>query len=79
MTDSIDITTSLSDENNKLAQNIMGKFLYYAWAVDLTMLVTLSALALMLTKGTKQTMNDAINFFELLCHKPRHCHLVHRF
>jgi hypothetical protein len=62
MTDPVDQTAPLSDQNNKLLQKITGKFLFYAQAVDLTMLVTLSALALMQTKGTEQTMNDTVKF-----------------
>jgi hypothetical protein len=62
MTDPTDITAPLSNENNKLQHKITGKFLYYAQAVDLTMLVTQSVLVLMWTKGTKQTMNDTIKF-----------------
>jgi hypothetical protein len=53
MTDPVDITAPWSDENNKLLQKITGKFLYCAQTVDLTMLVTLSALVSMQTKGPK--------------------------
>jgi hypothetical protein len=42
-----DPTAPLSNKNNKLLQKITDQFLCYAWAVDLTMLVTLSALVLM--------------------------------
>jgi hypothetical protein len=62
MTDPTDTTAPLSDEKSKLLQKITGKFLYYAWAMDPTMLVTLSALVSMQTKGTKLTMVDTIKF-----------------
>jgi hypothetical protein len=41
---------------------ITGKFLYYARAVDPTMLVALSSLASQQTKGTERTAEDAIKF-----------------
>jgi hypothetical protein len=41
LTDPIDTTEPLSAVQNALLQNITGIFLYYAWAVDPTMLVTL--------------------------------------
>jgi hypothetical protein len=43
-------------------QQITGKFLYYSRAVDPTMNVTLSTLALQQTKATDQTEKDSIKF-----------------
>jgi hypothetical protein len=62
LTDPIDTTAPLMASQNTLLQKITGKFLYYARAVDPTMLVTLRALASQQTKGTEQTMDDAIKF-----------------
>jgi hypothetical protein len=62
LTDPIDTTAPLTESSNALLQKITGKFLYYACAVDPTMLVTLSALASQQTKGTERTMDNAIKF-----------------
>ena len=52
-------TTPLLDAaNNKTTQEIIGTLLYYACAVNPTLLVALSTLATQQTKGTKQTMKD---------------------
>jgi hypothetical protein len=53
LTDPIDTTAPLTASQNTLLQKITGKFLYYARAVNLTMLVTLSTLASQQTKGTE--------------------------
>jgi hypothetical protein len=70
MTDPVDLTAPLSEQNNKLLQKITGKFLFYVRAVDPTMLVTLSALASKQTKGTEQTMTDAVKFLNYCATHP---------
>jgi hypothetical protein len=62
LTDPIDTAAPLTESQNTLLQKITGKNLYFARAVDPTMLVTLSALASQQTKGTEHTMDDAIKF-----------------
>ena len=60
MTDPLD-TSPLLDKSGVLwLQRITGTFLYYARAVDPTMLVTLSALASEQAKGTERTAQDAV-------------------
>jgi hypothetical protein len=70
LTDPIDTKAPLTESSNALLQKITGKILYYARAVDLTMLVTLSALASQQTKGTERTMNDAIKFLNYCATHP---------
>jgi hypothetical protein len=70
LTDPIDTTAPLTVSQNTLLQKISGKFLYYAQAVDLTILVTLSALASQQTKGTETTMDNAIKFFNYCATHP---------
>jgi hypothetical protein len=62
LTDPADTSPLLDAEGNKQLQQLTGKFLYYAWAVDNIMLVALSALALQQTKGTTKTAAAAIKF-----------------
>jgi hypothetical protein len=62
LTDPTDDSPLLDDDGNKQLQRLTGKFLYYARAVDNTMLVALSALALQQTKGTAKTATAAIKF-----------------
>jgi hypothetical protein len=70
LTDPIDTTAPLSAVQNTLLQKITGKFLYYARAVDPTMLVTLSALASQQTNGTERTLDDAIKFLNYCATHP---------
>ena len=53
-----DNTPLLDAAGNKTVQEIIGTLLYYARAVDPTLLVALSTLATQQTNGTKQTMMD---------------------
>jgi hypothetical protein len=62
LTDPADDSLLLDDDGNKQLQRLTGKFLYYARAVDNTMLVALSALASHQTKGTAKTAAAAIKF-----------------
>jgi hypothetical protein len=70
LTDPIDTTAPLTASQNTLLQKITGKFLYYARAVDPTMMVTLSALASQQTKGTERTMDDTIKFLNYCATHP---------
>ena len=53
-----DTTPLLNAADNKTVQEIIGTLLYYARAVDPTLLTALSTLATQQTKGTQQTMKD---------------------
>jgi hypothetical protein len=48
-------------------QQVCGKFLYYARAVDTTMLHALNDLATQTTKGTEKTMEEALTQFLNYC------------
>ena len=61
MTDPIDSSPSLTKDGILQIHLITGTFLYYARAVDPTMLVTLSALASQQAKATEQTAMDVVN------------------
>jgi hypothetical protein len=58
LTDSPDLSEPLPTEGIKRIQKIVGTLLYYARAVDNTMLVTLSSLASWQSKATKLTNKD---------------------
>ena len=49
-------TEQLSDAEIKLLQEVVGVFLYYARALDNTMLVSTNNLASAQTKGTSKTL-----------------------
>ena len=51
-----DKSSPLSPADLKLVQQIVGVFLYYARALDNTMLVTLNAIAAAQSKGTQATL-----------------------
>ena len=51
-------------------QEIVGTFLYYARAVDSTMLVALSTLGSAQTKGTEKTMNAAVTLLNYAATHP---------
>ena len=52
----IDTTAPMSADDKKLLQQVCGKFLYYARAVDCTMLHALNDLATRVNNGTQQTV-----------------------
>jgi hypothetical protein len=58
LTTAPDTTPLLNAADTKTIQEIIGTLLYYARAVDPTLLTALSTLATQQTKGTKQTMED---------------------
>ena len=54
----------LSDEDKKYIQQVLGTFLFYARAVDSTMLVALSAIAADQASPTKSTMEKVKQFLD---------------
>ena len=50
-------------KNKKILQKIVGKFLYYARAIDLTVLMALNSLAVVQTKPTLETAKQITHFF----------------
>ena len=52
----------LHENNQKQLQKIVGKFLYYAGAIDLTILMTLTSLEEVQTKPTIETAKQIIQF-----------------
>ncbi len=62
--DAPDNSAPLTKEEIKRIQQIVGTLLYYARAVDSTMLVTLSALASRQAKATEQTKQDVNRFLD---------------
>ena len=62
----IDESDKLTDKEIKYIQKVTGKFLYYARAVDPTMLHALNDIATKTIKGTKETLED-VNYFLNYC------------
>jgi hypothetical protein len=56
----MDTSRPLSKKEIKAVQKIVGSILYYARAVDMTVLMALSTIASEQTKGTEQTMDKAL-------------------
>jgi hypothetical protein len=65
-----DTTPLLDAADNKTIQEIIGTLLYYARAVDPTLLVALSTLSTQQTKGTKQTMKDIVHLLNYCATHP---------
>ena len=59
-----DRTALLDKDGKKFVQQVTRKFLYYARAVDSTMLVELNALAYEQASPTKKTMEKVMNFLD---------------
>ena len=57
---------TFTPEQIKLLQKVCGKFLYYARAINNTMLHALNNLAIQVTKGTKKT-KEALKWFLDYC------------
>jgi len=49
-------TSFLNADNTKQIQEVVGILLYYAWAIDSTLLATLDTIATQQAKGTQDTM-----------------------
>ncbi len=54
-----DISRKLNEKEIKQVQKIVGSILYYARAVDMTVLMALSTIASEQTKGTERTLEKA--------------------
>ena len=52
----------LDENDQKILQNILGKFLYYAWAIDPTMLITLNSLVAVQTKPKIEIVKQITQF-----------------
>jgi hypothetical protein len=66
----IDISPKLSPDKMKEIQRIVGSILYYAHAMNITVLMALSSIAIEKTKGTTNTMKKSKATFGLPFHKP---------
>ena len=59
----LDESPRLTQEDTRFIQQVTGTFLYYARAVDSTMLVALSAIAAQQANPTEETMRKRSNFW----------------
>ena len=60
------VSPTLDEKGIKRIQQIVGSILYYAHAVDMTVLAALSTIAIDQTKATKQTMKRCIKLLDYL-------------
>ncbi len=60
----------LNNTEIKQVQKIVGSILYYARAVDMTVLIALSTIASEQTKGTKRTLEKAYQVLDYLATHP---------
>ncbi len=65
-----DISTKLSNEEIKEMQRIVGRILYYAWTVDITVLMALSSIASEQMQGTTNMMAKAKQLLDYLATHP---------
>jgi hypothetical protein len=65
-----DTSPPLLPEDIKQVQRVIGSILYYAWAVDLTVLMALSTIASKQAKGTKSTMKKCKQLLNYLATHP---------
>jgi hypothetical protein len=61
-----DSTPKLDAKGVKRVQKIVGSILYYAWAVDMTVLMALSSIAVEQTKATEKTMARCTQLLDYL-------------
>ncbi len=66
----VDTSRKLDDKEVKRVQKIVGSILYYARAVDMTVLIALSSIASEQTNGTKHTMEKAYQVVDYLATHP---------
>jgi hypothetical protein len=66
----VDISPKLSPDNVEQIQRIVGSILYYAQAVDITVLMALSSIAIKQTKGMTNTMEKAKQLLDYLATNP---------
>jgi hypothetical protein len=65
-----DDSRKLNDTEIKQVQKIVGSILYYARAVDMTVLMALSTIASEQTNGTKRTLEKAYQVLDYLATNP---------
>jgi hypothetical protein len=65
-----DISPKLSDVEIKEIQRIIGSILYYAWAVNITVLMALSSIASKQMRGTMNTIAKAKHLLDYLATHP---------
>jgi hypothetical protein len=65
-----DISPKLSDAEIKEIQHIIGSILYYAWAVNITILMALSSIASKQIRGMMNTMAKAKQLLDYLATLP---------
>jgi hypothetical protein len=63
-------TNPINKKETKILQKVCGKFLYYARAIDTTMLHALNDLATQTTKGTEKTMQALTHFLNYCASHP---------
>ncbi len=63
-------TCKLNDSKIKQVQKIVGSILYYAWIVDMTILMALSIIASEQTKGTECILEKAYQVLDYLATHP---------
>ena len=61
----------LDKEDKKFIQQVVGSFLYYARAVDMTILTALNAIATEQAKPTKRTMERVHQFLDYMATHPK--------
>ncbi len=66
----LDTSSLLSKEDIKQVQQVIGSILYYARAIDLTVLMALSTIASKQSKGTEQTMQKCKQLLDHLATHP---------
>jgi hypothetical protein len=65
-----DIFPKLSDAEIKEIQHIVGSILYYAWVVDITILMALRSIPSEQTRGATNTLAKAKQLFDYLASHP---------
>jgi hypothetical protein len=65
-----DISRKLNEKEIKQVQKIVGSILYFARAVDMTVLIALSTIASEQTKGTARTLEKAYQVLDYLATHP---------
>ena len=65
-----DTSRKLTEKEIKQVQKIVGSILYYARAVDMTVLMALSSIAREQMKGTKRTLEKAYQVLDYLVSHP---------
>jgi hydroxypyruvate isomerase len=70
LTTPIDVTPAMSNDQTKKLQQVVGTFLFYARAVDPTMLHALNALAAAQSKGTQATVEALVHLLNYCATHP---------